>query len=343
MNKINFPCNLTDLKNLKYYLKINWFNNHILLKNKKILNWYYKDDKNYNFFYFKKNKIVTSCLGILFNKNFKKKTKNSIFNIENQIVWLTLWSTDKKINTNSALDLLFFIMHKAKESIIATVGCNKNSFNIFKSLGFRCGFLKHYYFKNPQKIKFNLIKVKNYNNKIYKNNKKNKKKLFLLNFKKTYHKIKNLDILEKKFKKDYYYFNSKYFNNPFYTYNFLFYKDINVEGFFVVRVSKYNSFKSLRIVEFFGNYEKLRNLTYDLKEISKKKNYEYIDFYNFGIPSKILIKLGFVMNKYKKDTVIPNYYEPFVLKNVKLGFSFFPPNRKIYLFKGDCDQERPNK
>ena len=49
------------------------------------------------------------------------------------------------------------------------------------------------------------------------------------------------------------------------------------------------------------------------------------------------------MNKYKKDTVIPNYYEPFVLKNVKLGFSFFPPNRKIYLFKGDCDQERPNK
>ena len=73
MNKIIFPCNLTDLKNLKYHLKINWFNDHILLKNKKILNWYYKKNKNYNFVYSKKNKIITSCLGILFNKNLKKK------------------------------------------------------------------------------------------------------------------------------------------------------------------------------------------------------------------------------------------------------------------------------
>tara|TARA_B110000027_G_scaffold15345_1_gene15458 strand:+ start:2028 stop:3050 length:1023 start_codon:yes stop_codon:yes gene_type:complete len=340
MNKIIFPCNLTDLKNLKYHLKINWFNDHILLKNKKILNWYYKKNKNYNFVYSKKNKIITSCLGILFNKNLKKKIKKSIFDIEDQIIWLTMWSTNKKVKANSGLDLLFFIMKKAKKSIIATVGCNKNSFNIFKSLGFKCGVLKHYYFINLKKKKFNLIKARSNQNQIYK---KNKKRLFSLNFKKSYFKIKNLDILEKKFKKDYYYFYDKYFKNPFYAYNFLFYKDINIEGFFVVRVAKYNSFKSLRILEFFGNYKKLRNLTYDLKEISEKKNYEYIDFYNFGIPRKILLKLGFVMNRYKKDIVIPNYYEPFVLKNIKLSFSFFPPNRKIYLFKGDCDQERPNK
>jgi|TARA_B110000027_G_scaffold134035_1_gene164553 hypothetical protein len=338
MSKVIFPCNLFDLKNLKNYLKNNWVKDHILLRSKKIFNWYYQERKNYNFIYSKKNKIITSCLGIIPNKKIEKNDK-SIFDIKNQIIWLTMWSVDKRIKHNSGLDLLFFVMKKAKKSIIATVGCNKNSFNIFRSLGFKCSFLKHYYFINPKKKFFNLINIKNI--KTY-NYKKTKKKLFLLDFMKSYSKIKNIDILEKKFKKDYFYFFDKYLKNPFYIYKFFFYKDMNIEGFFVAREAKHNLFKSLRIVEFFGNYEKLENLTYDLRNISINNNYEYIDFYNYGIPSKILTNLGFMMNTYKKEIIIPNYYEPFILKNIKLAFSFFPPNSKIYLFKGDCDQERPN-
>ena len=339
MSKVIFPCSSLDLKILKKYLKNNWVKEHILLKRKKIFNWYYRERKNYNFIFSKKNKIIRSCLGIIPNKKLKNNDK-SIFDIKNQIIWLTMWSVDKRIINNSGLDLLFFVMRKAKNSIIATVGCNKNAFNIFKSLGFKCGFLKHYYFINPKKKFFNLINIKKI--KIYKY-KKTKKKLFLLDFIKSYSKIKNIDILEKKFKKNYHYFFDKYIKNPFYNYKFFFYKDINIEGFFVAREAKHNFFKSLRIVEFFGNYEKLENIAYDLSKLSINKDYEYIDFYNYGIQSKFLINLGFMVNSYKKEIIIPNYYEPFILKNIKLAFSFFPPNSKIYLFKGDCDQERPNK
>ena len=45
-------------------------------------------------------------------------------------------------------------------------------------------------------------------------------------------------------------------------------------------------------------------------------DYEYIDFYNFGIDRKINKKCGFKLNTLNKKIVIPNYYEPFLRKNL---------------------------
>ena len=70
--------------------------------------------------------------------------------------------------------------------------------------------------------------------------------------------------------------------------------------------------------------------------------YEFIDFYNYGFEKKIIINTGFKLNNYTKNIIIPNYFEPFEKRNIKLKFSYFPHNQKMYLFKGDCDQDRPS-
>ena len=71
---------------------------------------------------------------------------------------------------------------------------------------------------------------------------------------------------------------------------------------------------------------------------------EYIDFYYHGIPDRYLIKTGFKIRKNNSKIVIPNYFEPFLRENIEINYAVKKTSYlyKQFLFKGDCDQERPN-
>ena len=51
---------------------------------------------------------------------------------------------------------------------------------------------------------------------------------------------------------------------------------------------------------------------------------------------------GLQKNFFDNKEIIPNYYEPFVKKNIELRFAI-KSNDSVFsiLFKGDCDQDRP--
>ena len=59
---------------------------------------------------------------------------------------------------------------------------------------------------------------------------------------------------------------------------------------------------------------------------------------------RYLIKTGFKIKKNNSKIIIPNYFEPFLRQNININYAI----KKIslrdnqFLFKGDCDQERPN-
>ena len=55
----------------------------------------------------------------------------------------------------------------------------------------------------------------------------------------------------------------------------------------------------------------------------KNTNSEYLDFYNIGYSNSDLTSIGFKKNKYIKNTIIPNYYEPFEKKNIKIKYGYF--------------------
>ena len=76
----------------------------------------------------------------------------------------------------------------------------------------------------------------------------------------------------------------------------------------------------------------------------RKYNSEYLDFYT---SKKISTKLLKYINKnnYNKDTVIPNYFEPYIKSNIKIRYGVFYKSKKekYNLFKGEGDAERPNE
>lgn len=338
MIKVNFPINKKNKDKLLNFYNLNWKSNLSLFNNKKVFKWLYFVNKKYAFIVLEKNNQILSSIGLIFN-SYRDKTIEKIIKSKNQIIWLTIWCSDLKSNSFNKLQIINYIMKLSSNcSTIATVGCNIVAYKIYKALGFKCGYLNHYYFLNSDIKNFKLIKTRKISLK------KTKKKIYLefLSFRKNYNNINNLDLYEKNFKKDKYYYKKKYDENKFYRYNFLFVKNKNVlNGFFVCREDNYLNSKCLRLVEYFGNTKKIPFLGNDFQYICSKNKYEYIDFYNYGIKKKFLTKIGFVL-KSSKEEIIPNYFNPFIKKNILLRYAYFPKKNKMIIFKGDCDQDRPN-
>jgi len=331
-------CKKENFKELIDFIKKNWPRKNILTENRKLFDWLYlnRQSKTYNFVISKSKNKILSCLGIIKNEvNLRTKKRG--------VIWLAMWMSGKdKKNVNSGIDLIYYLIKKYKKYFIGVVGVNAKTILIYKILGFKTGHLNHYYISNPNIKKFNLVKVpinKNYNTQ----RRKSSFHIEVTNKINFYKKNINLKKYENFFFKNYTYFRSKYYENPFYKYKFyLINKKKRTLGFFVGRVCTYKGSKALRFVEFFGSLKIIKNIKHSLIELLKDSDYEYIDFYNFGINRKIIKKCGFRLNTLNKKIVIPNYYEPFLKKNISLRFAFYPKNKFCPIFKGDGDQDRPN-
>jgi|ETNmetMinimDraft_20_1059909.scaffolds.fasta_scaffold68833_2 hypothetical protein len=333
MDKITF-CKKNDFKNLIKFLKNNWPNKNTSFNKNFFFNWMYFNKRlnKYNFLIIKKNNKIKACLGIIFNKNRFK-----------QILWFNLWLVDKKNRENiNGFDLINYLINNYKRSIIVTSGINENTTFVYNSLRFNVKNLNHYYIINPTFEKYKLIKF-NKSEKVLKLNYKKNDCEITVN-KKINFLIKNQFLIkyQKIFFKSINYFIKRYQNHP--TYNYVFYvikKNKKIFGFFVGRECSYSKRKALRLVDYFGSTKVIGNIKFNFYNLLKVKKYEYIDFYNFGISKKILKKGGFKINKFSNNIIVPNYYEPFVKKNIKIKCVWWPKTSKLPIFKGDGDQDRP--
>lgn len=320
-------CKISEKDRLKKYIKMNLGMNHILSKNDKVLNWYYFDFKKYNFLIKTHKKKILGFLGYIKNSRFSK-------NKSVDMIWLGPWSRLKKNSYNfSGIEFIRHVKRKFKNYKTGTIGCNEKAKKIYKILGFKVGQLNQYYLINRKINKLYLCNV----------NKKDINKKINFSDKYELKKFSKLDSFKIKFnkKKNYFYFKNKYENNPFYNYFFLtIFNKKNNYGFFVCRISMFKKRKSLRIIDFNGDHKKIRFIGGQLIKFIEKNNYEYLDFYNFGIDKKYFKSAGF--SEVNNDVIIPNYYEPFLRKNIKINFAVYPKIKNFILFKGDCDQERPS-
>jgi len=328
-----------NIESIQNFFKKNWKIKHILAKNSKIFKWlhYNPFEKKYNFLLFKRKNKTLGFLGVIKNSKFS----NGLNNFDT--VWLTTWVAKKTELGVGALLLMHSIKHY-KYSKIGTIGCSEEAKTIYKKMRFKVGNMKHHFVINPKINSFKLIKIT-----------KNKKKI---SFKEQLHKkIKylkgdlnlkifgnNVDELVKKYAKDETFFQNRYINHPYYKYKiYLIYSFKNVVGFFVIRVCKFKKSKALRIVDFFGHEEALVGINFALEKLLVETKAEYIDFYEYGIKNSIMLKSGFNKNIFDNKIIIPNYFEPFVKRNIKLGWAIKTNNSIMTpMFKGDCDQDRPS-
>jgi len=339
-------CTEKEVFKLNSFIRQYWDKNHILIKNKRLFCWQYKNliTKKYNFVLCidNKNKIV-GILGFIPLSQFSKKI------YFHTAAWLSLWMViDKKKYLGLGIPMIEFL--KLRFQNILNIGLNNEVLPIFKYLKFKTGRLQHYVIFNSNYKKFNI--VKNYNKKKFK-----KKKKVIKN--KNYYlqevSERNFVLLNKKLKNNLFtlypkknseYILKRYFNHPVYKYKVYILK--NKKNYccslFIMRKINFKKSNILRLIDYQGNIRFLEKINYALQELMHNEQSEYIDFYQHGIEKNILLKCGFT-NVEKTKLIVPNYFEPYVKKNIILNFAFKTSNvkKKIYFFKGDGDQDRPNK
>lgn len=322
---------IKDKEKIIEFIKKNWKEDHILVKDKFLFNYMYKeDDEKLNFILGIRKEKIEAVLG------FIKYTDQ-----DNGEIFLALW---KSIN-NSMLGLkcLEYLLNNFK---VSCCGINLKTRPIYKFLGLETGKLKHYYLLNNKIEKFSIAKIEERfqdENYLKKDKESKENGIKFKSMEELLEKCNYNNFKKYNFFKSIEYFNKIYFNHPYYKYEIIGIKNNfnEIESIMVLREIKIKESKCLRIIDFLGEESNLINIEGWLKNKILKNNYEYVDFYEIGIKDEILLKIGFKERKENDRNIIPNYFEPFEQRNIEIYFGT-SCKEKFRMFKGDGDQDRPS-
>jgi hypothetical protein len=312
-------------KKLFFFLKKNWKKNYILCKNKKLFDWQFFNNLNYNFYVaFNKNKNVVGCLGFINDAHFDKTIKK-----HNDRFWIVNWLSNSNYSF-LGIELLNFFIKQQKPYFVGTIGCNFHAKNIYSKLGFvvgemKCGFLTNYT-SRPKIMSHKKFPLK----KMIVNKKISLVRVFDINNISNFITNKSKNFIK-----------NRYLNHPLYDYQiYEVLLDNHYKGYVVARKVEHKSSFALKIVDF--DLGKISLLKDCLAILLKDDIYEYCIVYyhftqNFKNKSLKLMKLN-------KSVIIPHYFNPFLKENIKLNFAYKYLNKKkneTLFVLGDCDQDRP--
>ncbi|MFJ7699425.1 hypothetical protein [Lysinibacillus fusiformis] len=325
-------ANIADIDSIMKFIKKNWAYKHILANSKGFFIYEFMNfNKGLNFVIAEKNKDIQAILGFIEYGN------------ENQNIMTVMWKSISKENPFLGVELLKYLTEDNVYKSVSSVGINKKTEGIYKFLGYTTGSLQHFY-RLANRESYNIAKI---GEKIIipYTVEKGFELILLNNFEEllgnfnyeSYNKSNSNPF------KEAWYIEKRYYKHPIYQYKVFGIKNVKCDAVYSLIIGReitQNNSKILRIVDFLGNEEDLNNISFEIEKLIEEEGYEYIDFYQYGIDEKVLHNAGFI-KKTGDINIIPNYFEPYELKNVDIHF-FTTNSENIRLFKADCDQDRPN-
>ncbi len=334
MLEIRF-CRLDEIEKLQNFLHEKWKASHVLSRSKDLLLWQHHEDGmeflNYVVAVLETTGEFVGILGFIPLWKFDPTLKHG------RQIWLSLWKVDERpgLRPGIGLGLLSYLEEKLEPHSIGVLGINEQVIPLYNWLGYQTGEMNHFYISNPAieaKIASNLRLPK-----ITDSGTQNR----LLPIDDPsgfdwqnpgYLPEKNIEFIINRYKK-----------HPWYQYLFL-RMTMNNGGvaLIVYRKVKTDNSTCLRIVDIWGDIYDAVDCTNDWINILKKEGAEYVDCLNAGWESQVFEKMGFCLKS--ATETIPEYFEPFEPKNMKIRYAVLSATDKRYVFfKGDTDQDRPNK
>jgi hypothetical protein len=340
-----YICKDSELSELQKFIKDHWKTDHILVRNRKLMDWQHLDRENkvYNFVIAKcrQTKQIHGILGFIPTSHFDKSIKQCD-------IWLAIWKVKDGIKSMGlGMVLLQFLVDIKKPQSISGYGFNKSLNPILKYFGHKIRELHHYYIVNDRKHNFGLIG--NFDHLYYSNDYVTDENKKLIKFGGNRF-LNNGKILSKFFPdtgiptKSFTYYYNRYFTHPIYKYHIYgIVKKEEILGFLVFRLVSHQSNNALRIVDYFGYKEGITSIKKALQKLLIYYDAEYIDFYNLGFSAQTLASSGFIKRDCSTKVIIPNYFEPFEKKNITLRVGYKCDSKYNYFVcKGDGDQDRPS-
>ena len=336
-------CPADEVDDLVQYIEEHWAENHIFCKSRDLLDWQHKSrcGSYYNFIISRSTKDNRIC-GIL---GFIPTSHFSVSLAKYNQVWLAIWKVNegpKYIGLGIAL--LNFLVREFSVESICSIGISKIVRPIYKDLGFTLGKLSQLALMNSAIENFrvatsakilhspDLVAQKDF-------------ELKEINQSAAMTDLLSPNLYHHSTIKDYSYIVNRYLKHPVFSYRlFGVYFQGCLSTFLVTRIVWQNERSVMRVVDIQGDVKSIPKITRLLHDVLEEENHEYIDILQFGLPEKNFLKAGFVSANQNKSLVIPDYFDPFVNRNIDIFFAFKSDSNKgnVLLFKGDADQDRPN-
>lgn len=236
--------------------------------------------------------------------------------------------------------LLEFIMEDKGTKEIVVPGININTFRIYKYFKFETGKMQHWY-RLSRRDKYMIADINEFNIPPVKYKYHvTVQKLDTFREAVTFG-IENLLESENRPYKSMGYLKRRYFGHP--SYKYLSYGIINEESrkksVLFLRIQEVQSGRVIRFIDNIGDPCQINCCVDFFDGLMMKLNAEYIDLYETGLSSEILLSGGW-LNVDGSGNIIPEYFSPFEQRNIDIYYS--STQKDIVLFKGDGDMDRPN-
>lgn len=338
-------CSKGDIEKIMQFIDSEWAKGHILGNNFKVIHWHYYNERydNYNFVIAKSDDgKIWGILGYIPNYRYDVA-------IGGKFLYTALWVVKPGSSARTlGIKLLYALQEFEATKNIATIGINPQSTSIYKMLKFKIGFMDHAFVGNTYMEDYHLIGNYQPDNCELKPDAAKDVKLIDLpedQFKSFFLKISSITV-DQLPEKTSDYFICKYFRNPFYSYHaFGIIKDDEAKAVMIYRLAVHSGHTALRVAEIIGSTVDVPNIQGSLINLLQHHNAEYIDVYSHGVPISEFMNMGFTPHMVEDHIIIPNYFEPFVRKNVAIGYAYhasISSHAGYRIYKGDGDQERPN-
>ncbi len=334
-------CGKEEVEDLIEFIDLYWKKDHIFVLSRSLFDWQHYDSKKerYNFVVARsrKNGEIHSILGFVPTSQFDDS-------IERTQVWPCIWKSRDDIHVKGlGVSLYHYMKTHLDIETIAILGISEIALSIYKHWNFSTGKIEQYYYPNMEHTENLSCHMQKPDPMEKPDREWGIKEVAADEYEKLeenhriFHEISV-------YKSKNYYIN-RYYRHPIYQY--LFYAIMNggnIDSIIVARECGNGTSRCLRIVDCIGRIDHLPNIRWDLRQLMIQHNYEYIDFVTVGIQPDILKKAGFIDRKSNPKTIIPNYFEPFLHKNINLDYAFksVDPNVELLFYKADADQDRPN-
>jgi hypothetical protein len=334
-------CGAAEIVDVLQFIDEHWAHGHVLATCRPLLDWQHREaDGTYSIIVARRSsdRAVVGMLGYIPTRRFDAGLADE------NVVWLTTWRVrDDAYVAGLGLALLQHLRAVEPHVAIGAIGLNPATTPIYEALGYRVGELQHYVRPNATMERFELAAFAQPRvDRVASIAPVGAMALSRENF---FERVVSVDrrargnTIPQKTPE---YFHARYLCHPLYSYVVVALVDRGpVVGLLATRVAEHAGRRALRIVDFLGHAGLLERIGDVVQSLLEAQDAEYADVYNVGIDPQTFERAGFTRVDPCGADVVPDHFEPFERRNVRLSFSIKGAGEPV-LFKGDADQDRPS-
>jgi hypothetical protein len=318
-------CSATDIDDTLGFIDEHWKRGHVLASSRLLLDWQHREPDGYSFVIARRSvdDAIVGLLGFIATERYDPALA------PDNVIWLTMWKVrDDARVAGLGIQLLTYLERAVPHRAIGAIFPSQTTSPIYRALGFRVGEMAHYVARRNHRARTPSTEPALIARRLVAD----------ADFESLAYPDRHARIPRKTVE----YFRRRYARHPMYRYVVTAVLDDRALcGLVASRTVEHDGARAVRVVDCLGSDRTVARMGPIVGSLIDEAAAEYADMYNAGIDESALTAAGFHRVDPDGTEIVPDYFEPFEPRNVRLWFALKGAADPV-LFKGDSDRDRPN-